>query len=388
MIQCPICQMINEDQTRFCAECGARLGPAPAPSPQAPQAPAQFQSQAPAYPPAPPQAPVQPQSAQPSPQSRLNSPMLAGSGEAPQVFAGQAPTNRDPAEIERLRKMAGRPEVPQTDGVPRNPYDPRNDPRMQAQNQPQDQQQAPLPQAKPVKKLRSPLLAGDDEFEDDEPPVQQRRAPAAGQHLHSPLLGDAGAHGQQHEAPQPSGRQHLHSPLLGDAGAHGQHLDPAAMTPAGTSGRHGLHSPLLGDPDDYDDAPPQQAGGSQRHLHSPLLGDAGSHGQHQEHGQPSRPHLHSPLLGSAEDEYYEDEAPVQRKGGLHSPMLGGGGGSGLRSPMLSNAAQGSGFDPYYEEYDEDPYADEGNPNILRSPLLSGDDDFDEDEPPRSSKKSL
>lgn len=308
--------MINEDQTRFCGECGARLNPPPTP--------AAAQTQAP-----PPQAQA----------PRLHSPILGG-GETPEAAQYSGNANQDPGgEMDRLRKMQGRPEVQQTDGVPRNPYDPRT----------QQQGQQPQGQEKPVKKLRSPLLAGDDEYDDEQAP----QAPRA----------------RSNEASSASGRQHLHSPLLGDA-VH----DPASgpITPASTSGRH---------------------------LHSPLLGDAGSHGEdpraHQGQGQAntgSRPHLHSPLLGGGDDddEYYEDPAP--HRGGLHSPILGGGGGGGgggrggLRSPILGGAASGGGnFEEYYDE-DDDPYADEGNPNILRSPLLSSKLDYEHPPEPKQPKQ--
>lgn len=279
--------MVNEDQTRFCAECGARLGPN-----QAPQAP-------------PPKAGFATPSSEPS-----------------------------AAEIDRLKKMSNRPEVPQTDGVPRNPFDPRNDPRNQPQNQPPQadpgyQSGSAAAQDKPVKRLRSPLLAGEEDYEDEPPPEPRAGgkgrpaggAPSHGRGLHSPLLGDSGAADYPPEPIQgtASGRKHLHSPLLGDA---------------------------LGEPQDYPPEPIQGSASGRKHLHSPLLG------------------------GGEDDDYYEEEQP--RRGGLHSPILGGGGGGGgargLRSPILGGAASG-GFDDY-EEYEEDPYADEGNPNILRSPLLS------------------
>ncbi len=277
MIQCPLCQMINDDQTRFCAECGARLGPAPGgPPAQAPPGP---------------------------PGAKLSSPML-GSGQ-------------ENIEVDRLRKMSN-----------------------------QDQNQSRPPE-KPAKKLRSPLLASDeDDF--DEPPAPQRGRGAQGQsrqHLHSPLLGDGGE--DDFVTPQHTGGRGgpLHSPLLGDAGSHGVHHDSNSP-----SGKH-LNSPLLGDAGAHGDTPPPQAGSGKHHLHSPLLGG-----------------------GDDDGDYYDEPAP--RKGGLHSPILGGGGGgaqtggrSGLRSPMFAAAGGGGGQD-YYDEYEEDPYADEDNPNILRSPLLS------------------
>lgn len=283
MIQCPLCQMINDDQTRFCAECGARLGPAPGgPPAQGPPGP---------------------------PQGKFSSPMLGGHG-------------TDNPEVDRLRKMSN-----------------------------QDQNQSRPPE-KPAKKLRSPLLASEEDDFDEQPAPQSRgrggnQQGQSRQHLHSPLLGDAGE--DNYVTPQHTGGRGgpLHSPLLGDAGSHGVH--------------HEANSP------------------SGKHLHSPLLGDAGSHGMHQDappqQGGSGKHHLHSPLLGGGDDEddYYEE--PATRKGGLHSPILGGGGGgqtggrSGLRSPMFAAAGAG-GQQDYYDEYEEDPYADEDNPNILRSPLLS------------------
>ncbi len=270
----------------------------------------------------------------------------------------------DPAEIERLRRLSNRPEVAQTDGVPRNPFDPRLQ-QNSAETHPQpatppgqsSSQQASKP------RLRSPLLAGEEE-EDEAPGPLSSRARAMGQN-----------------SPQPS-RKHLHSPLLGGGGDDDDYDAPAP----GPSGKHALHSPLLGDAGSHGQAPHgQESSGS--HLHSPLLGDAGSHGVAPPEARQAgsgKHHLHSPLLGSGDDDdYYEDEAP-RRQGGLHSPILGGGGGSGgrgLRSPILGGSS-GGGAD-YYEDdyYDDDPYADEDNPNILRSPLLSAKMPLEHDAPP-------
>ncbi|MBY0357712.1 MAG: hypothetical protein K2W82_06900 [Candidatus Obscuribacterales bacterium] len=89
--------------------------------------------------------------------------------------------------------------------------------------------------------------------------------------------------------------------------------------------------------------------------------------------------LRSPLLAAEEfdEEPYEEVPPPNRAGSkpqhLHSPLLGSGDEAPLprplRSPLLSNVDKPK-FDIYYDADDYDPYADEDNPNILRSPLLS------------------
>jgi hypothetical protein len=164
----------------------------------------------------------------------------------------------------------------------------------------------------------------------------------------------------------------------------GEEEDEPAPQARGQSGgsRPHLKSPLLGGGEDEDEPAPQprrQAAGGRQHLKSPLLGAQENEDEPapQARGPAAggRQHLHSPLLGGAdqEDDYYEEE-PEPRRGGLHSPKLGGASkGGGLRSPILGGAARGDSDDYYEDEYydeEEDPYAYEDNPNILRSPLLS------------------
>jgi hypothetical protein len=310
VIDCPICHVKNNDDARFCAECGQRLTgqsstssltePTPAlpprsaaPSPQQPQQPPQQPAQAP-----PPPAQAAPPPADQH-RPRLKSPLLSGDedyGGGPQQFgAGQAGTTDD-AGVNRLRQMGNRPEPgnanPSVDpNRPfKNPYDPRN-------SMPQDQQQPSSGEAH--RKLRSPLLSGeefdDSDFAEQDPPPSNVR----GGGLRSPLLGGG------------EGGGGLRSPMLGGGRGQQQYEE------------------------DYDDEP--QGGGG---LRSPLLG-GGAGGAGYSGAERRR---------AADQQYGGTE---RRKGGLRSPILGG------------------GTDEYYDDYYEDDEAiDEDNPNVLRSPLLA------------------
>jgi hypothetical protein len=152
-------------------------------------------------------------------------------------------------------------------------------------------------------------------------------------------------------------------------------------------GRKRLHSPILGGYEDVDDTPRRPAEKGQRPAAK---------------GKPA--HLRSPLLGGADDDYEEDsEEPVQGKPGKGKPQPQGKGGK-MRSPLLG----GGGGDPE-GDYEEDfPLRDRNNDHTpfphrsrpahqdpapkappaqsggggkahLRSPLLGGDDEYEEDQ---------
>lgn len=120
-----------------------------------------------------------------------------------------------------------------------------------------------------------------------------------------------------------------------------------------------LRSPLLA-AEEFDDEPYQEP------LPIPNNRTSGKH------------HLHSPLLGSGDG--IDDDIQPENKHHLHSPLLDNGpsanSGRSLRSPLLS-ASGSTTFEEIYDEDNQDPYADDDNPNILRSPLLSAKVSLDE-----------
>lgn len=304
MIDCPICHVKNDNDARFCAECGQRLAGQP-------QQQAEAEQQASQRPQAPPQVPQvqqqQPQQ-QPPQQSgpRLHSPLLAAGGNDAGPEPGPEPQH-NAAEVNRLRQMASKqvdkPAPTPMDTPYKNPYDPRNNlPPEQTQQQP-PQGQAPL---RRKGGLRSPLLSSEEFDDEEEPYEQQQSAPTQGRGLRSPLLGGGEGGG--------GGGGGLRSPLLGGGGGGSDYEE------------------------DYDQQT-QSSGG----LRSPLLGGGGGGYGGSDRRRP--PDQIDPYGGA------------ERRSGLRSPILGGGGG-------------GDWQEDYYDDEEEDPYADENNPNVLRSPLLS------------------
>lgn len=229
-------------------------------------------------------------------------------------------------------------------------------------------------------KLHSPLL--DDAVEENMPPYMEGIAPPSGRgdlnRLRQMSQRGGTISGTQPAAPARSAEPNYPT---GSENRKEKKVTPAfpADSPPPAQPRRHLHSPLLGDPEEeYPDYEPVTQG--KGHLHSPLLGGSNN--------APSggKKHLHSPLLDNDEDPY-EDSfnypgLPTTRKG-LHSPLLGGENEdlhyppaapasgvrpSGLRSPILQGRDPAA-LSEYYDDEDYDPYADEDNPSVLRSPLL-------------------
>lgn len=313
MIDCPICHVPNDDDARFCAECGQRLqqptpqpGPPPAvppgtftgafnainnpqpapatagvqPAPAAPQpTPVAPQPQMEAPPAAP--APTAPQMPPPGPGNKLHSPLLGGA--PPSASAG--PVSSENPELDRLRRMSKDEDNQQMGGGGGEP----------------DQGQSA-----PPRKLRSPLLA-QEEF-DDEPenfggpqgptggstfPHRQKSGP-----LRSPLLGGE----DENEPPAASGGGgsrggKMRSPLLGGGGGGGDadYNDyPSDAPPARggqTGGKPKLRSRMLsgGGGDDYgggggdyydEEDDPYADEDNPNVLRSPLLAAKRSTGSH------------------------------------------------------------------------------------------------------------
>lgn len=323
MIQCPICQVVNEDTALFCAECGQRFGPAASEPPRPQSAPPQSAPQA------------QPLAAQvePGPKQKrvkLHSPILGGSDEPAEDEGYSKP------QLSRLRGTSpgggGRP------GAPSQATEGRTTGGR--------------------KHLRSPLLGGaDDDFDDEEEPVARSKPSprkTAGGGLRSPLLGEGGDDfddGDDDEPPVPRSptakKSKLRSPLLGDEDDDDDDYIPAqrgrknrpsgaADSPRSPSPSGGLRSPLLGGGDDE----------------SPPLANRGR----------STGGLRSPLLKGGDDYDDDDDEPIRP-----SPSRGpkpAGGRQKLHSPILGDS------DAYYDDDDQDDDDDDGNPDVLRSPLLA------------------
>ena len=296
MIDCPICHVKNEDDARFCAECGQRLTGGAAQQ---------------SMPPAGSSLPRQPESSPPVPDQsagrpRLHSPLLASGETQPDVKDSSS------GDVNRLRQMSGRanserpsPSPAGADTPYRNPFDPRNNlPPEETQQRPEGS----MPPRQRGKGLRSPLLAS-EEFDEDEFP-QESDTP-----------------------PQGRGGGHLRSPLLGGGSSSSWQDDPPSENPSG-------HTP---------------------HLRSPLLGSSeGDYSGADRRGKSTFP----------PENYTGSE---RRRSGLRSPILGGGDESDYD------------LDSAGDEDEGDPYADEGNPNILRSPLLAAKRPLSADRGPSQPK---
>ena len=332
MIQCPICQVLNEDAALFCAECGQRFNQAPtsAPPQQPPaqpyQPPLQALNQPPPQPPNPPTSQLDnlPPDLPPKPSKpKLRSPILG---------AVEDEEGYEKPQMSKLRGASSARQEGSTTGK---------------------------------KHLRSPLLGGDDEddsYDEDQESSRtsrgkskknsesQESTAARKKRLRSPLLGEDDDDDENDEdfAPDPGAKKHLHSPLLGDSG------------PVRSGKKGSLRSPLLSGDDDFDeDEPPRSP---KKSLRSPMLG--GDSAEHHGTGRHHKGGLHSPLLGDADD--YEDDEPSPRR----APMGGAttGGKPKLRSSLLGG---GGGYDDDDDDYDDDwDDEDDDSPDVLRSPLLA------------------
>lgn len=318
MIQCPICQVVNEDTALFCAECGQRFGPAASEPPRPQSATPQSAPQA---------QPLAAQVEQQPKQKRvkLHSPILGGPDEPAEDEGYSKP------QLSRLRGTA--PGGGARPGAPSQATEGRTTGGR--------------------KQLRSPLLGGlDDELDDEEEPVARSKPSPrkTGGGLRSPLLGEGGDDFEDDDDEPPAPRSasakksKLRSPLLGDEDDDDDDYTPAqrgrksrpsgaADPPRSTSPSGGLRSPLLGG---GDDAPMANKGRSTGGLRSPLL--------------------------QGGDDYDDDDDEPPRPGPSRGPKAAGGR-QKLHSPILGDS------DGYYDDDDEDE-DDDGNPDVLRSPLLA------------------
>ncbi|MBX3076281.1 hypothetical protein KF913_20385 [Candidatus Obscuribacterales bacterium] len=336
MIQCPICQVLNEDAALFCAECGQRFNQAPTSAP--PQQPAaqpyQPPLQAPNQPPVqnPHQPPSQLDTLPPDQPPKPSKPKLR----SPMLGAVEEEDGYEKPQMSKLRGTSSARQEGSTTGK---------------------------------KHLRSPLLGGDDDddsYDDDQESSRSSRGKgkkssesqestaARKKRLRSPLLGeddDDDGDNDEDFAPEPGTKKHLHSPLLGDSGP---------SRGGGKSAKKGsLRSPLLSGDDDFDEDEPPRS--SKKSLRSPMLGGDNDPEEHHGAGRHHKGGLHSPLLGDADD--YDDDEPSPRR----APMGGAttGGKPKLRSSLLGG---GGGYDDDYDDDWDDE--DDDNPDVLRSPLLA------------------
>lgn len=270
MIQCPICQVMNEDSASFCAECGQRFGSGEAPRPQqprpsAPGGPPAMRGPGPGTGPGPvpgpgPQSAPGPVPGQPVPPAQTGTPGPAGKPKKTKVKLHSpmlgGPDEEDDFEDVRQRSQTDR-KAPKRGG------------------------------------LRSPLLgAEDDDLDDFDDAPRGPKADKGKRKLRSPLLGDEDDDDEPVRRPPSGGAPHLRSPLLGDDDAPGPRSRPSEPR---AGGRQRLHSPILGgdDFDDYDDYDDDDNDAEDPNvLRSPLLQakrpkhDLPGHAQHPQSGFP------------------------------------------------------------------------------------------------------
>ena len=211
--------------------------------------------------------------------------------------------------------------------------------------------------------------------------------PGQGQAPPQPGLGQAPPHAPAQQQPQPKPKPKkvkLHSPILGD---QEDDLDDEFDRPkqAPSKSKKSLRSPLLGGEDDeplseYPRRGPRVSTG---------LDTSATSGSTAKKGKSK---LRSPLLGEEDEDFDQDFEPGAGHGtghgtghgkGLRSPLLGGEGGDSFDSAPPSRSLSGKpggkarlrspvlgGGDDLYDPYDDDyEETDEGDPNVLRSPLL-------------------
>jgi hypothetical protein len=344
VLECPICHINNDEQARFCTECGHRF---PAPSivnspPQSP-APANLQTSIPDRPNIAPVVSQQPGSSfnpsnfPASPSSPVNSPFSSPSSaltpSAAQTYStymdnnnnqppGQPnPSNQEPPKRPRLHSPMLGGDDPDDEAYAQNSYD--------------------APKAPKTKSglLRSPLLGGGNAgFEDENEPIVNSARPAKGakpsskpSHLRSPLLGGSADDEDDYEEDFP----------LRD-----KNSDKSAFP-------HRRSTPLVNAPEP---APGTQPGG--------------------------RPHLRSPLL-QGDDEFeegdnfggnnYQNQAPSSppaRPAKLHSPLFG----------------KQNGVYDYIDDEEQAPSVND-NPNALRSPLLASRSPMPQDNSARNAAQA-
>lgn len=313
MIECPICHVMNEDGSHFCAECGQRFSP-----------------------------------------GGLQPPAL---GSVPPPYPGSAPVN---------------PQGNLPGNQPANPgFNPQNNPlpnvpMTQPDNQWNQMNNPPNPPEQPKKRLHSPIFGSGYDDEPEPEPDMRGRAPAkrgqnedTGKHkgLRSPLLGGSDEEenfdneprrGAPGRAPGRSNTKgSLRSPLLGGADDDDNYDDPPQ--PQGRGGGGSGAFPHRSNREVQNEEPHERPSGA-RGLRSPLLGggddDAEDFSQLRRTNKPSN-------------------VPNERRAnpGAWDPGSASGKPQRLRSKLL-----GGGDVDDYEDYDDED-EEISDPKALRSPLL-------------------
>ncbi|MBK8221152.1 MAG: hypothetical protein IPK73_09040 [Candidatus Obscuribacter sp.] len=300
MIQCDICQVVNEDAAQFCKECGGRLAkPMTAAIPE--------------------QSPVKPR-------PKLHSPILGGADD---------PLDEEP-EAQTMPKRKNKKGL-------RSPMLGGGDDDEFEEDEPQSE-----PQKRSGRGLRSPILGGKAEESD---------RPKGRGGLRSPILG-GGAVDDFDDEPAPTtrkGKGGLRSPMLGGSDDFDDDDEEFGTNPPAAPRKGGLRSPILGgggggaagkshiefphrshDLPESDDQAPVNHSKPPKGLRSPLLG--GDDGDFEEmpaidrgrgHGTSnSRPgRLRSPILGGSGDEFddysddEDDSDDEPDENALRSPLL-------------------------------------------------------------------
>ncbi|MBI5174281.1 MAG: hypothetical protein HY986_15465 [Candidatus Melainabacteria bacterium] len=303
MIQCDICQVVNEDAAQFCRECGGRL--------------------------AKPMTAAIPEPSPVKPRPKLHSPILGG--------ADDLPDEEPEAQTLNKRKNKKGLRSPMLGGGEDDDFE---------EDEPQSE-----PQKRSGRGLRSPILGGKADESD---------RPKGRGGLRSPILG-GGPVDDFDDEPAPTirkgkGKGGLRSPMLGGSEDFDEDDEQFGTNPPASSRKGGLRSPILGggggggaagkshiefphrshDLPQSDDEAPVNHGKPAKGLRSPLLG--GDDGDFEEmpaidrgrnHGTSnSRPgRLRSPILGGSGDEFddysddEDDSDDEPDENALRSPLL-------------------------------------------------------------------
>jgi hypothetical protein len=265
VIQCPICHVLNEDRSLFCAECGQRFAQQAAPQSPGPQAAAPSPPPENINPTPPPEPPKRPA-------VKLHSPILGGGGgepEEPNPGRNRFANSRFGGGSTGSNPVAG----PNPNARNRGP---------DRQDFGDDEADDTNPKSKPRKGLHSPLLDfGDDEPEQFPGPIKaqsksqimfpHRSRPGAttGPNAQVPQEPDA-----EPRSPKPPGKGGLRSPLLGGDDVD-QHDDEDDFSNPNQP-RKRLRSPVLdgGNPrsnNRFMPEPPAEIREESNVLRSPLL---------------------------------------------------------------------------------------------------------------------
>lgn len=209
MIDCPICHVMNDDQVRFCAECGHRLAPATSSLPPLPTNLSGPAGAAPTTPPIPspnqnPANSINNNTNNPKTTRKLHSPLLGGDTDEDDEIV--QPKSAFPHRSSTFQNISNS-EAPERKSM--------RSPLLGNSGSPGEETQTP----RVSKKLHSPLLG--DDFEENYTVAESDSRPSHPSGLHSPLLDGDSSYGgiQDRTIPASMHRSSLHSPILGSGQA-------------------------------------------------------------------------------------------------------------------------------------------------------------------------